>query len=83
MTLRPHLKIIAEHPEINIIDVVATCVRCKKEQPFDLPFNEWNRWRNGELIQRCFPYLNDDAREILISGVCGECFDALFKEEEE
>lgn len=27
-----------------------------------------NRWVNGELIQNCFPYLNNEDREILMTG---------------
>ena len=27
------------------------------------------RWVNGEFIQNCFPYLNADEREILMTGI--------------
>jgi hypothetical protein len=36
----------------------------------------------GELIQRAMPDVSEDERELLISGVCGQCFDELFKEAE-
>jgi len=40
-------------------------------------------WCEGKaLIQNALPQLNADQRELLISGICGSCFDALFKEEE-
>ncbi len=31
-------------------------------------------------IQDIFPELRNDEREILVSGICGECFDEMFKE---
>jgi len=38
-------------------------------------------WKRGELIQNVFPEIED--REIMISGICGECFDKLFADENE
>lgn len=29
-------------------------------------------------VQELFPYLSDNQRERLISGICGKCFDAMF-----
>ena len=40
-------------------------------------------WRNGEYIQDCMPYLAMDERELLMSGICGECFDGMFLEDGE
>jgi len=37
------------------------------------------RWEEeGELIQNALPYLSADERELLISGICGGCFDKMF-----
>jgi hypothetical protein len=36
------------------------------------------RWANGELIQNCFPHLNKDDREILMTGIDSETWDAMF-----
>jgi len=38
------------------------------------------KWKNGELIQNVMPYLNEDERELLISGTCGKCFDKIFSD---
>jgi hypothetical protein len=38
-------------------------------------------WQNGGLIQNILPYLNMDIRELLISGICGKCFDEMFGED--
>tara|TARA_Y100000296_G_scaffold73682_1_gene91423 strand:- start:308 stop:457 length:150 start_codon:yes stop_codon:yes gene_type:complete len=43
---------------------------------------DYEAWENGELIQNAMPYLSADEREVLISGMCGPCFDNLFGDEE-
>lgn len=35
------------------------------------------RINNGEHIQNVMPYLSVDERELLISGICGKCFDEI------
>jgi len=42
-----------------------------------------NEWINGGLIQKCFPYLNADDREILMTGIDGETWDEMFPSEDE
>ncbi len=43
-------------------------------------------WTKGvgekRLAQVAFPYICDDERELLISGICGKCYDAFLGEEE-
>ena len=41
------------------------------------------RWLNGELIQNCFPYLNKDDREILMTGIDSETWEEMFATSEE
>lgn len=36
------------------------------------------RWRDGELAQNAFPYLNATDREKLISRLCEECQEQVF-----
>lgn len=40
------------------------------------------KWRGGMLIQKAMPNLSIDQRELLISGLCGTCFDKLFPPDE-
>jgi hypothetical protein len=42
-----------------------------------------NRWLNGELIQNCFPHLNADEREILMTGIDGDTWEEMFAGSEE
>ena len=42
-----------------------------------------NEWINGGLIQKCFPYLNADEREILMTGIDSESWNRMFPPEDE
>ncbi len=48
---------------------------------FEVPVTDEQivRWKAGELIQRVMPELTPDQRELLISQTCGDCFDDMFK----
>ena len=54
-----------------------TCLMC--EIPHEICFDKigWLRWRSGEHIQQAMPYLTSDEREILISKICGRCYDMM------
>jgi hypothetical protein len=43
---------------------------------------EIDRWQGGELIQDVFPYLSDDQREFLKTGITAEEWEEAFGEEE-
>jgi len=59
------------------------CSKCGQEFVLDVTDEQVTQWRTGMLIQRAMPNLTAAERELLISGYCGECFDALFPKEEE
>lgn len=60
----------------------ATCNRCKDQVEMKVVQEDYEAWENGEfLIQDAFPYLSADEREVLISGMCGPCFDKLFADD--
>ena len=56
----------------------ATCNTCKDQVEMAVNVDDYTSWENGELIQTAMPYLSADEREVLISGVCGPCFDNMF-----
>lgn len=35
-------------------------------------------WKNGKVAQKAFPYLSADEREVLISGICPNCWEQMF-----
>jgi hypothetical protein len=57
------------------------CSKCDTEVLISVEYDDYEAWRNGELIQNAMPYLTADQREILISSICGDCFDLMFPED--
>ena len=70
---------------MNIISVKVsvTCPFCGKESFLTLSANDFNAWQNGELVQNAFPYLDANERELLVSGICSECWEKTFSTEED
>ena len=57
------------------------CISCNDLQGTVVDAQAYFDWTNGQFIQNVFPDMPLDKREFLISGMCGKCFDKLFKEE--
>lgn len=58
------------------------CRKCMKYVYLSIDSRGFENWKNGQLIQIAMPYLTRDEREILISRICGPCFDEIFSPEE-
>lgn len=54
------------------------CKICEDEFDLDVTSSQLFQWKQGALIQRVFPYLNADERELIMTGMCGKCYDELF-----
>lgn len=54
------------------------CNTCDETKQVEIYPDDLRRWKEGELIQEAMPYLNASQRELLVSGLCGECFDRIF-----
>ena len=63
--------------------IAAPCLMCKKVWELVVPAAGYERWQAGTLIQVALPELSLDEREILISKICGKCYDAMFARLEE
>lgn len=59
------------------------CKICGEEIILDVRKEDYEKWKEGELVQVAFPYLSADERELFITGICGMCFDNLFKKDGE
>ena len=57
------------------------CRICKTNYKFQVPEAGLKRWQEGARIQEVLPMLTPDQRELMISGICGKCFDKMFREE--
>ena len=58
-----------------------TCVECRRRLLFSCSVAGFLEWRKGKCIQDALPELTTEQREILISGLCGTCFDTYCGEE--
>lgn len=58
-----------------------TCRYCQTTHRIEASIDGWEDYLAGKLLQDAFPDMSADIRELLISGICGKCFDAMFGEE--
>ena len=65
-----------------MISIAVECPFCGCVNFINVPFEGYNAWKNGELIQNAMPELSADEREMLISGICPDCWDNMFGEED-
>jgi hypothetical protein len=54
------------------------CVHCDTMYHPTCTQREYKAWMGGALVQRAFPNMSADDRELLISGTCGVCWDDMF-----
>jgi len=63
-----------------MIQVPTICPFCGSTTVVEVPLEQWNRWKDGAMIQEAFPDLDADRRELLKTGICAFCWP---KEDEE
>lgn len=73
----PRNRIQASKEKITTFSI--QCNECNNKFSFDLDSSKIKSWQAGEKIQNLFPELSADDRELLISGICGKCFDIMWK----
>jgi len=61
-----------------LVPVSETCRMCKNTFKFRVSEIGLMNWKNGGLIQRELPNLSADERELLMTQICGMCFDKMF-----
>ena len=66
------------NPGTHTYDLHYVCCECQRPVVVNVNADDWEAWQSGELLQNVMPYLSADEREIMISGICGDCFDKLF-----
>lgn len=66
----------------NVV-ISKSCKKCSREFLFDVPQKDLEKFMAGMYIQRAFPYLKPEQRELFLSGYCSDCWDELFKEEDD
>lgn len=66
-----------------LMKIQIPCVECGTVEVILVDEKDHADWQAGKMIQHAFPppYLTASQREIMISGMCGGCFDEMFKGE--
>lgn len=70
------------HPithESNAYVIHSTCIVCRTTHDLTVPIDDYLALSTNH-IQDAMPSLSADDRKILISGICGPCFDSQFEE---
>jgi len=57
------------------------CIECNKVFYINVYKKDIELYKKGVLAQSAFPYLTINERELIISNMCGSCFDKIFTEE--
>ena len=60
-----------------------TCKFCGKEVTVQAEEEKFLRFDAGAHVQDVFPDLRANYRELMISGICGECFDQIFENDDD
>jgi len=69
---------------LPIMTIRKPCVECGTVIEFDVRADDYDLWKeDGFLIQDALWYITPDKREILLSGICGDCWNIMFAEENE
>lgn len=61
-----------------MVNIKTQCPLCGRYHNVKVKEEDYKKYENGMLIQNAFPYLSADEREMLMTGICGECFDKMF-----
>lgn len=59
------------------------CPFCGKFTIITVKTVDFVLWMDGENAQQAFPYLSPNEREALISGICPDCWDKMFSDDED
>lgn len=66
----------------TIIIKTKPCCVCNEYEVWSLDRQAVTKWQEGELIQKAFPDMSMQDREILISGTHPACWEKLFPGED-
>lgn len=67
----------------NAYKVVTACPSCGTITCFYVDEADYHAWECGACIQDAMPYLTAEQRELLMGGVCGDCWQKAFGNEED
>ena len=54
------------------------CPKCGHEDAVFVRTSDVKKYEEGALIQNAFPYLNNNQRELIKTGICSPCWSKIF-----
>lgn len=60
------------------ISIVTRCPFCGRANFIEVNEIDYLDYDDGMKVQDAFPYLSADEREMLISGICPDCWNKMF-----
>ena len=69
-------------PAAGMLRITVTCIICGEEKSVEVPTEAFFKWyKHGIAIQYAMPMLSADDRELLMSQICGKCFERVFADD--
>lgn len=64
--------------------IMVTCRTCGNDCVVDATDEQYVAWKEGHmLIQNAMPDIPKEQRELLLSGICGVCFNRMFRDDDD
>ena len=63
--------------------VITRCPFCGRGNEVEVNEEDYWDWQDGTLAQDAFPYLASEEREMLISGICPDCWNSMWGSDED
>ena len=68
---------------LHEVCVITRCPFCGRGHEVEVNESDYWDWDDGVHVQDAFPYLSAGEREMLVSGICPDCWDKMFGQEED
>lgn len=75
---KPHIIEVASDGSDSHSNFKIHCSQCNQDFVLRIEDKGFQDWIRGAHIQDALASLDSNQRELLISGTCGKCFDAMF-----
>jgi len=70
-----------EKTDKDKVSIPVTCSNCGKRVFIKVFPEDLTKFQNGALVQEAFPYLEPEKRELILTGLCPDCWDQNFDED--
>lgn len=54
--------------------ITSQCPYCNASKNIQVKLKDYDNWQDGILAQEAFPYLSAEDREMVLTGICPQCW---------